>query len=463
MNNCTIIILGVTGDLAKRKLFPSLYQLMVSKKLNNIQIIGAAFEDDSAENVLARIYPFINKVDQDEWKKLCSIFSYQRLDFAQEMDFVALCKTIERVERQYQLEGNRLIYLAAAAHYFCSITEYLATSGIAQKTDSKDVCWNRIVYEKPFGHDKRSAHAINECIARYFNEHQIYRIDHYLTKELVSNIALVRFTNCVFEPLWNNRYIDSVQISVSEDLCVESRGAYYDKYGALKDVIQNHTMSLVALIGMESPEKLVGESVAIERAKVLSRLLFIDGFLGQYIGYTQKRDVNPDSRTETFAMLYLQIDNPRWAGVPFYIKTGKCLNKKETIIHIKFKQVDCLLARDCPSESNYLTIQIAPEATFVLGLNAKKIGESSVMPIKMEFCHSCLFADQTPQAYEILLEEVIKGERSVSVRFDEIEYAWKLIDKIDAMQLPLYNYVPGSAGPKEIQNFEKKHGMRWRS
>ena len=463
MSDCTIIILGATGDLVKRKLISSLYKLLAEEKIEKVCIVGAAFEDETVENILERAKPFITKLNEAIWQKLTNSFVYQQLSFTKQEDFVALEKTVTRLEKKYKLSGNRLIYLAAAPHFFCEITQHLATSKLARKINDKKQNWHRIVYEKPFGHDLQSAHEINECIAQHFYEHQIYRIDHYLTKELVGNISLIRFTNCVFEPLWNNRYIDNVQIIVSENLCVENRGAYYDKYGALKDVVQNHMMSLLALIGMESPEKLSGESVAIERAKVLENVQLIDAVLGQYKNYTKEKAVVPNSKTETFAALYLQVNNRRWAGVPFYLKTGKCLDKKETVIHIKFKQVDCLLAKDCPSDSNYLTIQIAPEATFALSLNAKKLGQSSVMPIKMEFCHSCLFAEQTPQAHEILLYEIIKGERSISVRFDEIEYAWKLIDNVDAMNLPIHEYEPGSTGPKALETFAQKHGMRWRS
>lgn len=463
MNECTIIILGATGDLAKRKLIPAIYQLLAEEKIEKVLVVGAAFERDDAKGILERAKQFVPKREEQVWQKLLNVFHYQQLDFNKEADFAALAALVSQLEQTHNMPGNRLIYLAAASTFFCEITQYLATSGLAKKVSADARPWYRIIYEKPFGHNVQSAHEINECIASLFDESQIYRIDHYLTKELVSNIALIRFTNCIFEPLWNNRYIDNVQIILSEDVGIEGRGFYYDKYGALKDVVQNHMMELLALIGMEAPEKLAGEYVATQRAKVLEKVRFVDGVLGQYEGYQQISGVTPGSKTETFAALFMHINNPRWAGVPFYLKTGKCLNKQETVIHIKFKQVDCLLARDCPSDSNYLTIKMAPEATFSISLNAKKIGQTSVMPIKMEFCHSCLFADQTPQAHEILLLEVMRGERSISVRFDEIEYAWKIIDHIEAMNLPVHSYAPGSEGPEALKEFERKHGMRWRS
>jgi glucose-6-phosphate 1-dehydrogenase len=292
----------------------------------------------------------------------------------------------------------------------------------------------------------------------------VYRIDHYLTKELVSNIALLRFTNSVFEPLWNNRHIDQVQIILSEKLGIENRGAYYDAHGALSDVVQNHMLELVALIGMEAPAFLTGEQIRDERAKVLEKVECTDAVLGQYEGYCNQPMVRADSSTETFAELCLKINNDRWAGVPFYLKTGKCLDKKETVIHIRFKPVDCLLTQQCPSEPNYLTIQIAPEAIISLSLNTKKLGTADeVVPMKMELCHSCIFGVITPEAYEVIFEEVVRGEQSIAVRFDEIEAAWKIIDAVKARQLPVHLYPQKSAGPHEALAFEETYSIRWRS
>jgi glucose-6-phosphate 1-dehydrogenase len=355
------------------------------------------------------------------------------------------------------------VYAAASASFYCTITQSLATTGLIKKLPVQDKIWHRIIYEKPFGHDGKSASEINECIKTYFFEHQIYRIDHYLTKDLVNNIALIRFTNCIFEPLWNNRYIDNVQIILSEAVGVEGRGGYYDSYGALCDVVQNHMLELVALIAMETPEMLTGEFIRDQRAKALQKVRVIDTVLGQYEGYTDDPTVNKDSKTETFAALMLKIDNPRWAGVPFFLRTGKCLDKKETVIHIKFKQVDCLLTKNCPSDSNYLTIRLYPEESFILTLNAKKPGNEGLAPIAMEYCHSCKFGVMMPGAYGILLEEVMKGEQSVSVRFDEIEYAWRIIDEVKSKKWPVHIYEKKSKGPLAALEFAKNHGMRWRS
>ncbi len=465
MTDVTIIIFGASGDLARRKLLPALYRLIAEEKLTNFAIIGAAIDSTTPPLIFEKVREFVGQVDEVIWQHMQERTSYEVVDFTKGQDFIALTKHVTAIEKKFTLSGNRLIYIAAAANYFCPITQHIAAAGLIKRTAENELPWHRIVYEKPFGHDLSSAHEINSCIASLFDEGQIYRIDHFLTKELVSNIALIRFTNCVFEPLWNNRSIDQVQIIISEELGIENRGAYYDKYGALADVMQNHLLELLALIGMESPEKLTGNYIRSKRVEVLKKVEVVDGMLGQFEGYTQQKGVNPSSRTETFAALLLRVNNPRWAGVPFYVKTGKCLNKRETVIHIKFKQVDCLLTHSCPVPSNWLTIQVTPEATFALMLNVKKPGRSEVVvPVAMEFCHSCLFGAKIPQAYEIILEEVMRGEQSISVRFDEIEWAWRIIDKVRAEQFPLYRYPCESPGPKELeQDFEQKHGMRWRS
>ncbi len=464
MNDVTFILLGATGDLCRRKLLPALYNLLRHNKLTDFIVIGAAFSDATAQSILAASRQFIGTIDEEVFAALQSRFFYEQLNFKELSDFKRLEARIKKHERTYNLSGNRIAYLAASSEFYTLITENLFLSNIITKTNINTHPWQRIVYEKPFGHNAQSAHDINACIQDKFEEHQIYRIDHFLTKELVSNIALVRFTNCVFEPLWNNRYIDQVQIVINEKIALEGRGGYYDTYGALSDVMQNHMLELLALIGMESPEKLTGDYVRNRRVQVLERVEVIDGILGQYDGYHAEKLVSKDSTTETFAALMLRINNPRWAGVPFYVKTGKCLAQKETVIHIKFKSVDCLLTKSCPVPPNWLTIEVSPQATFSLSLNAKKPGRSEqVVPVSMEFCHSCIFGEVTPEAYEVVIEEVIRGEQSISVRFDEIEQCWRIIDSARKKMFPLYQYACGSQGPEELTQFERKHGMKWKS
>ena len=464
MNDCAIIILGATGDLSRKKIFPALYRLFAQKKLGNSIIIGAAIDSIEVSELLNRCKEFVNPDDAQQWHDFCNRVFYTPIDFLKENDFFALEKYVVDQEKKAKLSGNRLVYCATAPFFYCMITKGLAESGLVKSAHLKQAQeWQRIVFEKPFGHDKQSAQEINTCIANHFDERQIFRIDHYLSKALVNNIALVRFTNIIFEPLWNNRYIDQVQIIFDEKTGLEGRGVFYDKYGALADVMQNHMMQLLALIGMEAPEKLTGDYIRIARANVLKKVKVVDAILGQYKGYQQEPGVAPHSKTETFAQVLLRIENHRWAGVPFYLRTGKYLKKKETVIYIKFKQVDCLLSKNCPSESNYLTIKISPESVFSLTLNVKTSAFSdNVKPVQMHFSHG-VFPD-AQEAYEILLQEILKGEASISVRFDEIEYAWNIIDAIRALNPTLYEYEKESNGPEEARTiFDTKHGIRWKS
>jgi len=457
MNNCTIILFGATGDLARRKLFPALYSLVAANKLETFAIVGAAIEDKTIGDILEGSREFIKHIDEQVWKKLSNNTYYFRLDFNLEKDFQDLNAFVSEVEKKHGLSGNRLAYLAAPPDFFCAITTYCASSGLIKRIQNP---WQRIVYEKPFGKSLASARAINACIAKSFDENQLFRIDHYLTKEVVGNIVLVRFTNCIFEPLWSNQYIDHVTIILDEKVCIEGRGIYYDAYGVLRDVVQNHMFELLTLIAMESPAMLTGDYIRDERMKVLKHLAFVDGILGQYENYKTEKGVAPDSQTDTFANLLFHVNNKRWAGVPFFIRTGKCLNKKLTEIQITFKKVDCLLLQGCPIASNNLTINIWPKGTFSLSLNAKKPGMlNELTQIEMEFCHSCQFGPVTPESYEVIFQEVMRGEQSISVRFDEIEQAWNIIDTLIKKKMPIYQYKRGSEGPKESRAFEKKYGL----
>ncbi len=455
----TILIFGATGDLAKKKLIPALYGLIKTKKLENYIIVGAAINDISVHEVLDHAKSSIADLDENLWKSLSQRFFYKPIDFNDKNYFDTLKNYVEQLEKQFNLVGNRLIYCATPSDFFCVLTEHVAQSGLAKRTTSSGP-WCRIIYEKPFGHDLQSAQEINACIARYFDEDQIYRIDHFLTKELVINLALLRFTNIVFEPLWNNQFIDNIQIIIDEKILVDDRGKYYDRYGAVRDIVQNHQLELLALIAMEAPKKLEGNYIREERARVLQHVRFVDGIFGQYQGYLTTHGVQPQSTTETWAELICTIDNERWNGVPFYLRTGKGMRSKCTIIHVVFKQAECRLTT-CPVANNYLTIRIDPDAGFTLYLNAKKPGElADIMPVAMDFCHSCLYAQTTPRAYEVLLEEVLRGSKSIAVRFDEIEDSWRMVDEIYARKLPVFSYVVGSEGPQERMEFAKKHGIR---
>jgi glucose-6-phosphate 1-dehydrogenase len=455
MKHTTIIIFGITGDLARRQLLPALYHLITADAEHTYTIIGVAQQVSTVGALWDAAKPFIGTFDEALLQKIQEHTQLIEGDITDSVTYQRLKEALAADEN-----ANRLVYCSVPSFLFDAITKGCAAEGILTKQPKHAAPWHRIVYEKPFGCDRGSAQALNTEIADYLDEHQIFRIDHYLTKELVSNIALIRFTNAVFEPLWNNRYIDQVHIIAAESIGIEGRGAYYDIYGAMRDMMQNHLLQLTALIGMESPTKLSGEAIRDARLAVLHNLSCDDGIYGQYRGYREEPGVKPDSRTETYALLKCAINTPRWLGVPFYLITGKKLAHKETVIYIKFKTVDCLLAKQCPSPANWLTIRVAPEGIFSLMLNGKDpASPDKTVPIEMSFCHSCVFEARATQAYEQAIGEVLRGEQSASVRFDEIDASWQFIDTVLQKKFPFYQYEPGTEGPVEVAAFAKKHGV----
>lgn len=466
-DECTFIILGATGDLAKRKLIPAIYKLAADKKLCKFAIVGVSFMKTTVHEMLEPAKNFIGSFDPTIWATIQASSYYHEMDFHNEDSYISLERLLSDVEKTNKLVGNRIFYLATMPEHFEVITKNLASHDIVKRHG--DQAWSKIVYEKPFGYDLKSAKKINAAIAKVFHEDQVYRIDHYLGKELVGNIALMRFTNRVFEPLWNSKHIDSVQIILSEDMGVEGRGAFYDSCGALKDVVQNHMLQIVSLIAMESPKTLSAKHIRDAKAHVLKKITIDSVVLGQYEGYRDEKDVKKDSKTETFAALKISIDRRRWKDVPFYLKTGKYLKSKEASIHIKFKMAKCLLDV-CPADSNYLTIKIDPNPGFFLELNMKVPGMTNqIAPVKMELGHNGLLGPNTPEAYEVLLADVINGDQITFVRSDEIEQSWKIIQQI--IKLPenvrkLYFYKKKSAGPRELDNLDiqnsQKKEIRWR-
>ncbi len=453
MTSVTFVILGATGDLAKRKIYPAIARLVENKKITNFAMIAVARRDKKISSILSESKKLSGS--KISWKNIEKNSYYQQLDFTNEEDYRIMNDAITAIEKKHGLSGNRLFYLATLPDFFDTITNNLAKSNLT-KTNG----WSRVVYEKPFGHDLQSARRINKCINRVFNEKQVYRIDHYLGKDLVANIAFVRFTNRVLEPLWNRNHVASVQIIMNENIDVGTRGNYYDKTGALKDVVQNHALQLLALTAMEPPKSLSGEYVRNKKANVLKKTRVKNVLLGQYDSYRKTEGVKQNSTTETFAALELSINNRRWKGVPFFIRAGKGLHKKDVSIHINFKRVECLLDA-CPEDTNHFTIKVQPNAGFHLKLNSKPPGtKTEVTPVKMDFNQSAMFGGDTVKAYGILLNDVIKGDRSVFVRNDEIEYAWKIIDKIKRGRL--YHYKKGSKGPQELEKWSQLHKMPWR-
>ena len=462
-NSGLILIFGATGDLSKRKLIPALYRLLAGGKLANVRIVGAAVEAATAATVLEMAKPFINDLDLAIWQKLVSQFSYCQVDINQATDFQVLANLIKIEQQQYQLADQILVYCAIFELLYVKLTAQLAQVGIIKRMGNTTSRWCRVVYEKPFGHSYDSVYQLNRAILNFLAEDQIYRVDHYLAKEIVSNIAFVRFTNRILEPLWNNFHIDSVQITLDESIDIEGRGTYYERYGVIKDIVQNHILQLIALVAMDVPKSLSGVDIQDAKAQLLKSIHCEEGILGQYTGYLAERNVAPNSQVPTFALLRFAIDDSRWAGAPFYIRTGKVMSVKQTKIVIKFKGTLCLLSKNCPTDANFLTIAIYPTGGFDLEINAKKPGTNDeVMPIKMNSCYDCLFVPQAPRAYENVISEIMAGEGTFAVRMDEIESAWKISDQIEQLALPLYPYAKGSDGPAEVTQFNKKYNLIWK-
>lgn len=465
MQSCTFVLLGATGDLSKRKLIPAIYTLLLHKKVDSIAIVGTAITDTNVDTILSESAKFIDTIDEKIWEKLRASFYYHRLDFNTPQGYRDLGTLIKDVEHRHSLSGNRIFYLATMPQQFAGITKNLSLAGVVHKCQTCDSePWARIVYEKPFGFDLASAREINRAITTLFSEEQIYRIDHYLGKELVGNISLLRFTNRVFEPQWCNKDIDSVQIVISESIGIEGRGKFWESSGSLRDMMQSHMLQLLALVAMEAPDHLSGDYIRSAKAKVLTDVRAHNVVLGQYEGYTLEQDVAADSQVETFAAAHVSIDNDRWRGVPFYLKTGKHLGQKETVIHLKFKPVKCLLAQDCPADTNYLTIQIYPNEGVYLELNAKVPGQAySIKPMKMELPYHTVMGPNTPAAYETLLIDVIRGDQSVFVREDEIELSWQIIEQLKQMASSVDIYTKGSKGPESLDTLDPDRKIGWRS
>lgn len=459
MNHTIIIIFGVTGDLARRQLLPALYHLITANTRQSCSIIGVAQQVPEPTALWQTTLPFLGEHEGEKIKELATETTLLAGDITDQTTYQKLAAILE-VQAKRIGPSNRLIYCSTPAFLFDAITRGCADAKILSRQSQWEAPWHRIVYEKPFGHDQRSARELNSTIAQYLAEEQIFRIDHYLTKEIVSNIALLRFTNAIFEPLWNKQYIDQVQIIAAESLGVEGRGAYYDAYGAVRDVVQNHLLQLTALIGMEKPTKLSGDPMRDSRLEVLKALSCDDGIYGQYRGYLAEPQVTQNSKTETYALLKCAINTPRWSGVPFYLITGKLMARKETVIHLKFKRVESLLEQQRTSPANWLTIRVAPEAIFSLTLNGKDPAKpDGTMSIEMSYCHSCAFKLRSTQAYEQALREVLRGEQAASVRFDEIDASWHFIDAVERKNFPVYQYEPGTNGPQEVTEFAKKYGL----
>ncbi|BCG60970.1 glucose-6-phosphate dehydrogenase [Paenibacillus sp. URB8-2] len=481
-------IFGATGDLARRKLFPAIYSLYREGKLaEDFAVIGVARRprspEEFKEDVQASIREFsrYQAIDDNEWAGFVNHFEYKSLDINNIDGFRELRAQTEALEERFRIPGNRLFYLALAPELFGSVSFNLKAGGMLEGEG-----WSRLVIEKPFGYDLESAEKLNEQIRQVFQEEEIFRIDHYLGKEMVQNIEVIRFANAFFEPLWNKQHIANIQITLGETVGVEERGGYYDHAGALRDMAQNHMLQLLTMIAMEPPSRLLAEDIRDEKVKVLRSLRpYLTGeevrqnvVRGQYTqglyngktapAYRQEDKVNPESTTETYFAARVFVDNFRWAGVPFYIRTGKRLPAKTTEVVVEFKRMptNVYLGQKHNLEPNLLVIRVNPMEGIYVKINAKKPGsESEIQPLAMDFCQSCLIGINSPEAYERLLHDAARGDSTYFTRWDEVSSAWSFVDHIAKAwredPSDLASYPAGTWGPVEATELLEQDGFHW--
>jgi glucose-6-phosphate 1-dehydrogenase len=486
---CAIVMFGASGDLAQRKLLPALYDLAFHACLApRFRLVGfsrtkmddAEFRRKSAEALSKANAPEANDNRRSEFLENLQYFTG---DYDDPEAFRRLAERLDGLDSEAQLGGNRLFYLATPPEIYAKIIEQLGKAGLARPKSDKS--WTRIIIEKPFGRDQDSARALNKKLLSVFDESQVYRIDHYLGKETVQNLLVFRFGNGIFEPLWNRNYIDHVQITAAESLGVERRAAFYESTGALRDMIQSHVLQLTSLVAMESPATFDATSVRNEKIKVLQsiRPLTPDAIWkyvvrGQYaagqddgkpvVGYRQEPGVKPNSPTETFVALKLLVDNWRWSGVPFYLRTGKRLKKGITEIVIQFKSAPHRVFRGESADLNCIVLNIQPDEGISLSFGAKAPGgQMHISPVTMDFKYLATFGGVSREAYSTLINDCIRGDATLFDRADSVEAAWALVDPIlkaweGASAPPFPNYPAGSEGPRAADDLAVSEGRHWR-
>lgn len=482
-----LVIFGVTGDLAHRKLIPALYQLALADHLpEKLEIMGVGRREWDDEKLRTEMKAAVEEhartkpVDKKILNLILDRMHYVLCDFGEKPGY-------ERINKKLQELGadNRLFYLATPPSAYTTIIENLGENKLANCPDG----WTRIIVEKPYGHDLASAEQLEEDIHKVFDERQIYRIDHYLGKETVQNILFFRFANGIFEPMWNRRYVDWVQITVAETIGVDGRAAYFDSAGVIRDMLQNHILQLLTLTAMEAPVTFSANAVRDEKVKVLRSLRQLKGedamkntMRAQYgagkstsgkevMAYLDHEEVADNSQTETMLAARIGIDNWRWAGVPFFIRCGKHMPRRVTEIAVQYKQVPLSLfgsrnmAGDAP---NRLLLNIQPDEGITLTFGAKVPGpENQIESVKMDFSYAETFGKESPEAYERLLMDCIHGDATLFTRSDEVLAAWTFVDEIlkawaEHPRMKLPQYKPGAWGPPEIDEFIESHGHHWR-
>ncbi len=473
----TILIFGASGDLTKRKLIPALYNLDQKDRLPDIKIVGTSRSKMSHDQFRDHLREGIQEFSPDtyrkkDWEKFSKDIYYQPGDLTNLDNYQRLSEFLKELEDQ---PSNRILYLAISPQFYHETIQKLGESGLARQTGGPAPPWTHVVIEKPFGKDLKTAQDLNQIILNVFSEDQVYRIDHYLGKETAQNILFFRFANTIFEPVWDRRYIDNVQITVAESLDVGHRAGYYDQAGVLRDMFQNHLFQLLSLVAMEAPASFEADALRNERVKVLRSVRPLrreNSVAGQYQGYCSEEGVAADSRTPTFAALKLYIDNWRWKGVPFYLRSGKALPRKATEINIEFQKPPHLMfgySDPCELTPNILSICIQPDEGIHLKFQAKvPDSEQDMQAVDMEFHYQRFFGGvKLPDAYERLLSEALAGDPSLFTRGDNIEIAWRIIDPLvqswdDKNTDELEVYQPGSWGPESADELLEQEGKRWR-
>jgi glucose-6-phosphate 1-dehydrogenase len=490
---CTIVIFGASGDLTARKLIPALYHLAKDKQMPPAyRIIGFARRDKTDESWRTELRTALDQfsrtkpVDEQVWKDFSANIFYCIGDLT---DAAAYQKLEQKLTSfgSAPLRKNLLFYLATQPSQFADVIQQLHDSKLLHRENGGGNGWQRLVVEKPFGHDLASAQALNTELTRYAHESQVCRIDHYLGKETVQNILMFRFSNSIFERLWNRESVDFVQLTVSEKLGVGERGGYYEEAGAIRDMVQNHMLQVLSLIAMEPPVSLEAEAVRDEKVKLLKSIRHLTPadvakqvVRGQYFagsvdgqprpGYRQEPKVNPNSNVETFVAMKLLVDNWRWSGVPFYLRTGKNLPQSASEVRIQFRPTpNVLFAALCGNtlDANALTLRLQPNEGISLHFNGKVPGiGTSVRPVRMHFSYDSEFGAYTPEAYERLLLDAIVGDATLFIRRDEVETAWKIVDSIRTgwQNKPLTNrefYAAGTWGPIAADDLLAQSGHEW--
>ena len=493
-DSCTLVIFGASGDLAKRKLVPALWSMFQSRVLPEpFAVIGVGRSEMSNEQFRARMREAITEFARVQpptarvWDRFAQALFYYAGDPANPDLYPGLSDFLRRIEQERAIGGNRLFYCATPPSLYSPIVLQLGESGLNRPPEGSGG-WVRIIIEKPFGRDLASARALNQTVGSVFAEEQVYRIDHYLGKETVQNVLVFRWANGIFEPLWNRNHVDHVQITVGETIGVESRGAYYEESGALRDMIQNHILQLLCLIAMEPPVTFDADSVRDEKTKVMRAIRPIapgevdnvavrgqygPGFLAgrRVLGYREEKGVSTESITETYAALKLEVDNWRWAGVPFFLRTGKRLPKRTSEIAVQFKRTPHLVFRRNPeilAEPNLLVLRIQPDEGMSLSFGAKLPGpELRIKPVEMDFDYGRAFGGEPPEAYERLLLDAMKGDATLYARGDWVDIAWELLKPVldawssgDPGKFP--NYEAGTWGPAEADSMLESVGRHWR-